>query len=65
MAVLSAPGHPSIPGRSAKPVARPLSTGLLAYIFARIFAEPVINQAISYEPGRDAELREAAGPVGL
>ncbi|RLV50384.1 cobalt transporter [Nocardioides mangrovicus] len=28
--------------------------GLLAYVFARIFAEPVIGQAIDYESGRDA-----------
>ena len=28
--------------------------GLLAYAFSRIFAEPVITQAINYESGRDA-----------
>ncbi|WP_042421015.1 CbtA family protein [Streptacidiphilus anmyonensis] len=28
--------------------------GLLAFAFARIFAEPQINQAIAYESGRDA-----------
>src|ERR1700760_4843049 len=27
--------------------------GVLGFVFARIFAEPVINQAISYESGRD------------
>ena len=31
-----------------------LSPGLLAFVFARIFAEPVINAAIAYESGRDA-----------
>jgi len=30
--------------------------GVLGFIFARIFAEPVINQAIAYESGRDAAL---------
>jgi hypothetical protein len=38
--------------------------GVLGFIFARIFAEPVINQAISYESGRDswlARLNQAAG----
>jgi hypothetical protein len=30
--------------------------GVLGFIFARIFAEPVINQAIDYESGRDAAL---------
>jgi Probable cobalt transporter subunit (CbtA) len=29
--------------------------GLLAFIFARIFAEPVIQAAIDYESGRDAD----------
>src|SRR5262249_45431448 len=28
--------------------------GLLAFVFARIFAEPVINAAIAYQSGRDA-----------
>ena len=28
--------------------------GLLAFAVARIFAEPVITQAINYESGRDA-----------
>jgi Probable cobalt transporter subunit (CbtA) len=38
--------------------------GLLAFVFARIFAEPVINAAIAYENGRDAAqavLDKAAG----
>src|SRR6201999_1630831 len=38
--------------------------GVLGFIFARIFAEPVINQAIDYESGRDswlARLNKAAG----
>lgn len=38
--------------------------GLLAFIFARIMAEPFIQQAIDYESGRDAAmdaLRKAAG----
>jgi hypothetical protein len=38
--------------------------GLLAFAFARIFAEPVITQAIDYESGRDAviaALDKAAG----
>ena len=38
--------------------------GLLAFIFARIFAEPVIDKAIAYESGRDAAqaaLDKAAG----
>jgi hypothetical protein len=38
--------------------------GLLAFAFARIFAEPVINRAIDYESGRDdvlAKLNQAAG----
>jgi hypothetical protein len=38
--------------------------GVLGFIFARIFAEPVINQAISYESGRAAilaQLNHAAG----
>ncbi len=38
--------------------------GVLGFIFARIFAEPVINQAIDYESGRDswlALLNKAAG----
>ena len=30
--------------------------GLVAFLFARIFAEPVINAAISYQTGRDAAL---------
>jgi len=46
--------------------------GLLAFVFARIFAEPVIGRAIAYESARDAATRaldrgsgravEAAGP---
>jgi Probable cobalt transporter subunit (CbtA) len=38
--------------------------GLLAFVFARIFAEPQIQQAIDYESGRDAAqdaLNQAAG----
>jgi hypothetical protein len=38
--------------------------GVLGFIFARIFAEPVINKAIAYESGRDAilaQLNRAAG----
>jgi len=38
--------------------------GLLAFVFARIFAEPQISQAIDYESGRDAAqalLDKAAG----
>lgn len=42
--------------------------GLLAFLFARIFAEPQINRAIDYESGRDAAqaaLDRAAGlPAG-
>jgi hypothetical protein len=42
--------------------------GLLAFVFARIFAEPQIQQAIDYESGRDAAqeaLDKAAGlPAG-
>jgi hypothetical protein len=30
--------------------------GVLGFVFARIFAEPVINKAIDYESGRDAAL---------
>ena len=33
--------------------------GILGFIFARIFAEPVINQAIAYESGRDSWLAAA------
>ena len=38
--------------------------GLLAFVFARIFAEPMIQKAIDYESGRDAAqdaLDRAAG----
>jgi Probable cobalt transporter subunit (CbtA) len=38
--------------------------GVLGFIFARLFAEPVINKAIAYESGRDdilAALNKAAG----
>ena len=38
--------------------------GALGFVFARIFAEPEINQAIAYESGRDrwlAQLNKAAG----
>jgi len=40
--------------------------GILGFAFARIFAEPVIDQAIAYESGRDdilAALNKAAGRV--
>ncbi|HXE45081.1 MAG TPA: CbtA family protein [Conexibacter sp.] len=40
--------------------------GLLAFAFARVMAEPVIQQSIDYESGRDAvqdALRKAAGAV--
>lgn len=40
------------------------AAGVLGFIFARIFAEPLINQAIDYESGRDAvlaALNHAAG----
>jgi hypothetical protein len=40
------------------------AAGLLGFIFARLFAEPVINKAIAYESGRDAvlaQLNRAAG----
>ncbi len=40
--------------------------GILGFAFAKIFAEPVINQAIAYESGRDdilAALNKAAGRV--
>jgi hypothetical protein len=30
--------------------------GVLGFVFARIFAEPLINKAIDYESGRDAAL---------
>src|SRR5690348_16253521 len=39
--------------------------GLLAFAFARIFAEPVINQAISYESGRDAVIAALDKAAGL
>jgi hypothetical protein len=32
------------------------AAGVLGFIFARLFAEPVIDQAIAYESGRDAAL---------
>ena len=38
--------------------------GVLGFVFARIFAEPVINKAIAYESGRGsilAQLNKAAG----
>src|SRR6516164_8659733 len=40
------------------------AAGVIGFIFARIFAEPVINKAIAYESGRDsvlAALNHAAG----
>jgi hypothetical protein len=36
--------------------------GLLAFVFARILAEPQIRAAIDYEDGRDAALHVAGGP---
>jgi len=39
--------------------------GLLAFLFARIFAEPVINAAIRYESGRDAAQNLLNTSVGL
>jgi len=39
-------------------------SGALAFVFAKLFAEPQINKAIDYESGRDAvlaELNKAAG----
>lgn len=41
-----------------------LIAGILGFVFARIFAEPVINKAIDYESGRDdilTALNQAAG----
>jgi hypothetical protein len=41
-----------------------LVAGILGFIFAKIFAEPLINKAIDYESGRDAilaALNKAAG----
>ena len=42
--------------------------GLVAFVFARIFAEPLIQRAVDYEGGRgeaEAALAAAAGePVG-
>jgi hypothetical protein len=38
--------------------------GVLGFVFAKIFAEPVINKSIAYESGRDdilAKLNQAAG----
>ena len=32
------------------------AAGVLGFIFARIFAEPLINKALDYESGRDAPL---------
>jgi hypothetical protein len=40
--------------------------GILGFVFAKIFAEPVINKALAYESGRDdilAALNKAAGRV--
>jgi predicted cobalt transporter CbtA len=47
-----------------------LIAGVLGFVFARIWAEPVIDKSIDYESGRDdilAELNKAAGrpvPIG-
>src|ERR1700744_43653 len=41
--------------------------GVLGFVFAKIFAEPVINKAIDYESGRDAildQIKKAAGRWG-
>jgi predicted cobalt transporter CbtA len=41
-----------------------LVAGVLGFVFARVFAEPLINRAIAYESGRDdvlAKLNRAAG----
>jgi predicted cobalt transporter CbtA len=35
--------------------------GLLAFVFARIFAEPLIQQAVDYEEGRSHALEQAGG----
>jgi hypothetical protein len=47
-------------------VARGLASGalggLVAFAFARVFAEPVIQRAIDYESGRDAAAHTARGP---
>ena len=39
--------------------------GLLAFVFARIFAEPVIGRAIDYESGRDGAKDSLATPMGM
>ena len=40
--------------------------GLLAFVFARIFAEPVIGRAIEYESGRDAQAAsQKPGGMGM
>jgi hypothetical protein len=39
--------------------------GLVAFVFARIFAEPVINAAINYQTGRDAAVRALNKAAGL
>jgi hypothetical protein len=39
--------------------------GLVAYVFARIFAEPLIQQAIDYESGRDDAKAALAAAAGL
>ena len=38
-----------------------LIAGVLGFVFARIWAEPVINKSIDYESGRDDALNTAAG----
>ncbi|GAB3920551.1 hypothetical protein GCM10011575_17930 [Microlunatus endophyticus] len=45
-----------------------LIAGVLGFAFARIFAEPIVQQAIDYESGRDAildKLNKAAGLPGV
>jgi phosphate/sulfate permease len=39
--------------------------GLLAFVFARIFAEPVIGRAIDYESGRDDAKDALAAAMGM
>jgi hypothetical protein len=39
--------------------------GALAFIFAKIFAEPQINKAIDYESGRDAAIAQLDKAAGL
>jgi hypothetical protein len=72
MATIPAPGAHPKPRVTVSPEALSgtrialagVFAGMLGFIFARIFAEPVINKAIAYESGRDswlALLNKAAG----